>query len=154
MNFYQYLVNHLPGAKFVDMTEYIDEIKVVKSDEEVELIRKTAALQDEAIAHVARTLKPGMRDFEALAEAQYSVVRNGSERQLILACSAPKGVPGPFQFRHFQNRVMREGDQFTHSDRSQRSRRILLRNRPCLSLGRPSGTGGRLRLRRGTQNTP
>jgi hypothetical protein len=39
-----------------------------------------------------------MRDFEALAEAQYSVVRNGSERQLILACSAPKACPAPSSF--------------------------------------------------------
>ncbi len=113
MNFYQYLVDHLPGAEFVDMTDRIDRLKVVKSDEEIELIKGTAALQDVAIEQVRKTIKPGMRDFEVLAEAQYSVVRSGSERQLILACSAPKGVPGPFQFRHFQNRVIREGDQFS-----------------------------------------
>ena len=46
MNFYQYLVDHLPGAEFVDMTEQIDHVKVVKSAEEIELIKATAALQD------------------------------------------------------------------------------------------------------------
>jgi Xaa-Pro aminopeptidase len=113
LNFYEYLVKHLPGVRFVDMTEQIDQIKVIKSAEEIELIKGTAALQDKAIEHVKNTIKPGMRDFEVLAEAQYSVVKSGSERQLILACSAPKGALASFQFRHFQNRVIQEGDQFS-----------------------------------------
>jgi len=113
INFYEYLIKHLPGVKFVDMTDQIDHLKAAKSEEEIELVKTTAALQDVAIEHVRKTIKPGMRDFEVLAEAQYSVVKQGSERQLILACSAPKGVPAPFQVRHFQNRVIREGDQFS-----------------------------------------
>jgi Xaa-Pro aminopeptidase len=113
INFYEYLVKHLPGVKFVDMTDQIDQLKSVKSEEELDLIKATAALQDVAIAHVKKKIKPGLRDFEILAEAQYSVVKQGSERQLILACSAPKGVLASFQFRHFQNRVIRDGDQFS-----------------------------------------
>jgi len=111
MNFYQYLVDHLPGAKFVDLTEEIDQIKAIKSEEELGWIRKAAALQDAAIQHVRKTLKPGMRDFEVYAEAHYSTTRQGSERGLILVGSGPKGAPAPFQFRHFQNRTIREGDQ-------------------------------------------
>jgi Xaa-Pro aminopeptidase len=111
--FFDILTKELPGATFVDMTEEIDNIMVPKSEEELALIRRTAALQDEAMAHVARVIKPGMRDFEVLAAAQWSCVTQGSERQLILACSAPKGQLGAFQFRHFQNRIIQEGDQFS-----------------------------------------
>jgi Xaa-Pro aminopeptidase len=111
MNFHRYLVDHLPGAQFVDMTEEIDQIKAVKSEEELGWIRKAAALQDAAIQHVKRILKPGMRDFEVYAEAHYSATRLGSERGLILVGSGPRGEPAPFQFRHFQNRIIREGDQ-------------------------------------------
>ena len=113
VNFYEYLVKYLPGVSFVDVTDQIDHLKAVKSAEEVDLIKATAELQDVAIEHVKETIKPGMRDFEIHAEAQYSVMRQGSERQLILACSAPEGVPAAFQFRHFQNRVIRAGDQFS-----------------------------------------
>ena len=111
--FFDRLSQQLPGAKFVDLTEEIDQVMVVKSEEELELIRRTAALQDNVIAHVASVIKPGMRDFEVLAEAQWSCVKQGSERQLILACSAPKGEHAAFQFRHFQNRVIQDGDQFS-----------------------------------------
>lgn len=109
--FYEYLVNHLVGYKWVDATEDIDRLKVVKSPEEQSWIRKTAALQDAAMVHLQKTIRPGMRDFEVLAEAQYSVVRSGSERQLILVSSAPPESTVRWQFRHFQNRMIREGDR-------------------------------------------
>jgi Xaa-Pro aminopeptidase len=111
MNFYQYLVDHVWGGKFVDMTDEIDRIKAVKSEEELGWIRKAAALQDTGIQHVKKTLKSGMRDFEVYAEAHYCMTRLGSERGLILVGSGPRGEPAPFQFRHFQNRTIREGDQ-------------------------------------------
>jgi Xaa-Pro aminopeptidase len=109
--FYEHLRKHLIGYTFVDMTDAIDQIKAIKSPEEIELIKKTAALQDAAMEHVRKTLRPGLRDFEIHGEAQYSTVMQGSERQLILVSSGPPGTPVPFQFRHFQNRMIREGDQ-------------------------------------------
>jgi Xaa-Pro aminopeptidase len=111
ITFYEFLRKHLPGYKFVDVTDPIDHLKVIKSPEEIELIKRTAKLQDVAMEHVKKSIKPGLRDFEILAEAQYSTVKQGSERQLVLVGSAPPGVPARWQFRHFQNRVIREGDQ-------------------------------------------
>jgi Xaa-Pro aminopeptidase len=112
ITFYEYLVKHLPEAKFIDATEWVDEIKVPKSPEEIELIKGTAALQDRAVEHLKKTIKPGMREYEILAEAQYSCVRSGSERQLILTYSG-QGVHTNYfsHTRHFQNRVIKEGDQ-------------------------------------------
>jgi Xaa-Pro aminopeptidase len=101
----------LNGSKFVDATEQIDRIKVIKSQEEVELIKQTAQLQDAAMEEVKKSIRPGRRDFEIYAEALHFTALNGSERQLILVSSGPPGTPVPFQPRHFQNRVMKDGDQ-------------------------------------------
>jgi Xaa-Pro aminopeptidase len=111
ITFYEYLRKHLVGSKFIEASDQIDQIKVIKSVEEIELINRTAALQDAAMEHVRKSIRPGRRGFEILAEAQYSCVMQGSERQLILVNSGPPGTPVPFQFRHFQNRMIREGDQ-------------------------------------------
>ena len=111
ITFYEYLKKHLVGYKFVDMTDAIDQVKVIKSPEEIELIKKTAALQDVAIEHVKKVLKPGKRDFEIHAEVHYSTTMSGSERQLVIVGSGRPGTPVPFQHRHFQNRVIKEGDQ-------------------------------------------
>ena len=113
VNFFEYLERHLSGAKFVDATEQIDQIKVIKSQAEIELIRKTAELQDRAMEHVKKSIRPGRRDFEVYAEALYASTLSGSERHLILVSSGPQGTPVPFAPRHFQNRTIREGDQIS-----------------------------------------
>ena len=45
VSFYEYLDKPLIGSKFVDITEQIDRIKVIKTPEEIELIKKTVDLQ-------------------------------------------------------------------------------------------------------------
>jgi Xaa-Pro aminopeptidase len=111
ISFYEYIRKHLPGSRFIDATDPIDRVKAIKSPEEIELIKETARLQDVAMEHVRKSIRPGRRDFEILAEAQYSMVMQGSEQQLILVNSSPQGVVVRWQFRHFQNRMIREGDQ-------------------------------------------
>jgi len=113
IDFYEYLSKHLPGSRFVDATDHIDQIKVIKSPEEIELIKRTAKLQDVAMEQVRKSIRPGRRDFEIYAEALYSTTLQGSERHLILVGSGPPGTPVRFQPRHFQNRVIKEGDQIT-----------------------------------------
>lgn len=111
VNFFEYHSKHLPQATFADMTEPIDRLKAIKSDEEIELIKKTAALQDTAIERIRQRIRPGMKDADLFAEVTAITLEQGSERQLILAGSAPRGTPASFQPRHFQNRTIREGDQ-------------------------------------------
>lgn len=111
ITFYEYLRKHLPGYKFVDATDYVDEIKAVKSPEEIEFIRETARLQDEAVEHVRKSIRPGVRDYEIFAEAQYAMSIRGSSAQLVLVGSNQKGVVVRWQQRHFMNRMVREGDQ-------------------------------------------
>ena len=109
--FYEYLKKHLVGSKFVDATDQIDQLKAIKTPEEIELIKGTAELQDVVIEHVRKAIRPGRRDYEILAEAQYSAILKGSERQLIQIGSCPPGTPTKWQHPHYQNRMIRDGDQ-------------------------------------------
>ena len=111
VTFDEYMKKHLPGYKFVDATDQIDRLKVIKSPEEIEFIKETARLQDEAMEHVRKSIRPGRRDFEIFAEGQYAMSIRGSSRQLVLVGSNPQGVVVRWQFRHFQNRIIKEGDQ-------------------------------------------
>jgi Xaa-Pro aminopeptidase len=108
--FYEYLTRHLPGATFLDLTDAIDRLKVIKSSEEIALIRQTAALQDQAMAHVKGCLKPGIREIDIFAEGHYVCTKLGCERLQLMTSSYPPGEPAGFNQRHFMNRVLREGD--------------------------------------------
>jgi Xaa-Pro aminopeptidase len=110
-NFYTYLKRQLPGATFMEFSDPIDEIKAVKSAEEIELIKETASLQDDVIEALRGFIRPGMREVDIFAEAERAATISGSERQLVLVGSGPKGEPAPFKMRRFQTRVVEEGDQ-------------------------------------------
>ena len=105
-----YLKREFPNAQFVDATDMVDAIKSIKSPEELELIRKTALMQDGAMKAAFDAIKPGMRDSDVAATAQFYSQRNGSEQGIYLCASSPLGTPCKFGHRHTQHRVIREGD--------------------------------------------
>lgn len=113
ITFYEYLTKHLPDATFVDATQWVDEIKVIKSSEEIEMIKATAAIQDSTMEHLRKTIKPGMKDLDVYAEAHYYASKHGSERGLVQVNSGPLGTMVPFDVYHSQNRVIKEGDQIS-----------------------------------------
>lgn len=111
--FHDYLKTQLTNARFVDATNIVDSIKAIKSEEEIELIKRTATMQDQTLEKAFKSIKPGMRDFEIFALAQYTAQKLGSEQQLIMVGSAPMGMPCPMMKRHFMNRQIGPGDQLT-----------------------------------------
>lgn len=111
------LRSRFPGAKFVDATDLVDRIKAAKSEEEIALIRRTAALQDAAMAAAFAAVKPGRCELDIVAIAEHTVLDHGGEQGLYLASSLPgAGPPGQAvwqQNRHYQIRVLQKGDVFT-----------------------------------------
>ncbi len=105
-----FLKQRLAGARFVDASDMVDAIKAIKSEEEMELIVRTARMQDGAMKAAFDAIRPGMRDRDVVAEAQYYSQTHGSEQGLYLCASAPLGTPMKFAPKHMQNRVIREGD--------------------------------------------
>jgi Xaa-Pro aminopeptidase len=98
---------------FVDATEWLDRLKAIKSAEEIALIRRAARMQDEVFARVLRQIRPGMRDAEVTALAQYEGRVLGSEQGLFLGSSAPLGERSDFVDRHLQGRTLARGEHFT-----------------------------------------
>jgi Xaa-Pro aminopeptidase len=105
-----FLKQRLAGARFVDASDMVDAIKAIKSEEEMELIVRTARMQDGAMKAAFDAIRPGMRDRDVVAEAQFYSQTHGSEQGLYLCASAPLGTPMKFAPKHMQNRVIREGD--------------------------------------------
>jgi Xaa-Pro aminopeptidase len=102
-----------PATALIDLTEAIDWLKAIKSPEELAAIRKTALMQDEIFARLCAKVKPGMRDTEITALAQYEGRLLGSEQGLFLSTSAPLGVRAGFADRDMQGRVLKAGEHFS-----------------------------------------
>jgi Xaa-Pro aminopeptidase len=109
------LVDHLrkgrfSNSRFVDASDLVDRIKVIKSAEERALIRRAAAMQDGAMRAAFAAVEPGVRDRDIAAIAQCYSQRHGSESGIYLCASMPADQPAHFGHRHYQNRVIAEGD--------------------------------------------
>lgn len=100
-------------VRLSDMTGQIDAIKAIKSDEEQGLIRQTAAMQDAVLAKVREFVRPGLKEFEVAAYAQYTGQQLGSEQGIFIGSSAPAGEPAMFRPRSQQGRELRAGDTLT-----------------------------------------
>ena len=112
-DFCAHLQAELPQVEFVDATELVDQLKAVKSPEEIERTRQVATMQDEIVGELLHYIKPGVRDFEIAAHAQYLGQLKGSEQGIFLGSSAPQGKASVFVPRHFQGRALRAGDHLT-----------------------------------------
>ena len=99
----------LKGINLVDATDLVDEIKAVKSPEEMDCLRRTAAMQDALMAKLCGYIKPGMKEFEVSAYAQYLANMEGSSQGLFFCSSDPK-LPGPPMNRYQQTREIQQGD--------------------------------------------
>jgi Xaa-Pro aminopeptidase len=104
------LLNHV---KFVDVTEAFDRLKAIKSAEELGVIRRTAAMQDGIMAQMREHIRPGMKDYEVFAHAQFLGLQLGSEGGIFLGSSAPAGKAAVFRPRSQQGRELQKGDVFT-----------------------------------------
>ena len=108
---YNYLRKNLPLVELIEAADYVDEIKAIKSQEEIALIRKCAAIQDIGMAAVPDLLKPGMREFELRSALEHMMIDLGSEEKWIMIGSAPAGQLSNQKHPFLQNRVIEKGDQ-------------------------------------------
>jgi Xaa-Pro aminopeptidase len=101
------------GLKVIDITEQIDRLIAIKSPEELELLRRSAEMQDAVFAKVVKEIKPGMRDVDVTAMAYGYGWTQGSSQGIYLGGSAPVGKPSFLMGRHFQDRTLQKGDHMT-----------------------------------------
>jgi len=88
----------------------VEELRRVKSAEEIACIRKAADLADRGYQHFARTVAPGMAEYELVAEVEGFLKANGAEDNFMLIASGGVEVTG---MKPPTERRFREGDSVT-----------------------------------------
>lgn len=112
-SFGRHLQEALKAQEVVDATDLVDGIKAIKSEEERDFIRLVAAMQDEVLARVREFIRPGLKDFEIAAYAQYVGQQLGSEQGIFLCSSAAPGQAASFRPRAMQGRTLAKGDVYS-----------------------------------------
>jgi len=68
-----------PNAELVDATAILDEVRYVKSEEEIDALTKSMAINELAMVAEIETARVGVKDWEVWAAVHYAMTRNGSE---------------------------------------------------------------------------
>jgi Xaa-Pro aminopeptidase len=87
-------VTEASSAPPVSATADVEEIRRVKTQDELAWIRKAAHLADRGYEHFVRVAQPGMTEFELVAEVEGFVKANGAEDNFTLVASGGTEVTG------------------------------------------------------------
>lgn len=90
---YANLLKGLRGVGIVNASDLVDEVRMVKSEEELRLHRESAYLHEMSYAVAKRAIRPGGTAAEAIEEIRHAQVLAGSEEQQISITFGPPGAP-------------------------------------------------------------
>jgi len=105
----QHFVDACPRTP-ASATADVEELRRVKTAEEIATLRRAAALADRGYQHFAQVIEPGMREFELVAEVEAFLKENGAEHNFMLIASGGTEVVG---MKPPTERVLQLGDAVT-----------------------------------------
>ena len=107
----EYIRKNLPKVAINDATDMVDEIKAVKSEEELEVGLRAVELHDKIFEDTLKYIHPGVKEYEILSEFQRVAKDMGSESQAGFLYSAQIGTPAMMVPNRLLSHTMKHGDQ-------------------------------------------
>jgi Xaa-Pro aminopeptidase len=108
---YETIRQALPQATFLDFTSQMQQLRLVKSDEEIAFLRRGAEFSDRAIEALEREARPGITEHELAAIVEGAYLGLGGKTHIHYMATTPMHNPTvcvPAQ--HQSNRVIEKGD--------------------------------------------
>src|SRR5438132_13076533 len=81
-----------PRAKLINATEMMQEIRAVKSAEEVSLLERSAAIVEKTIEAMVENANPGVSEKELYGAMVHAMLANGGELPTLLFLSGGPGI--------------------------------------------------------------
>ena len=81
---YSYLRTELANAELLDVHDDIMEIRFQHSKEEIEVFRKGAALADAGLEAALKVIRPGVSEYEIIAEIEHVSRKQGADEHFTL----------------------------------------------------------------------
>ena len=88
---------------------FVSELRMVKDEEEIELMRKAAELTNEGMKTAYEVLSPGMKEYEVAAEVEYAMRKRGSYGTAF-DTAVSSGPSSAFPHGGCSDREIRAGD--------------------------------------------
>ncbi len=104
----EYIKDHVPGCTFETLDDPIDELKAVKSEEEIEICKETVRVHDQLYAALYPIVRVGRLERDIAADIKKMSLDMGCEGfNIMISTGNPYARHKSF---HHQNCVVKEGD--------------------------------------------
>jgi Xaa-Pro aminopeptidase len=109
--FYEHLRKNLTAPEYVDATDLVDILRMVKSDEEIRLTHEACELQDQVLEYALSRIWPGRKEYEVYADIMQKCYELGSSQANVMLGSATPGRPAKHMLSLYSNKMIDKGDQ-------------------------------------------
>ena len=103
------LAARIPDLEIKDLSPMLDQMRLIKSPAELELIRQATRLSGLALMESMRSTEPGMKEYELDAVAKYVFYRNGGQGDAYYSLIAT-AQNAYFPHYHKGKGTMKDGD--------------------------------------------
>lgn len=109
LQFIDKLQSRYPDKKIMDCSQKIWDLRIIKSQAEIALMRKAASIAVHAHIETMRFTRPGMYEYELAALYEYLCKKEGAQdlAYYMLICSG-ENHPYPHYYKH--DRLLADGD--------------------------------------------
>jgi Xaa-Pro dipeptidase len=97
-----------PNAELVDATSILTETRYIKSAEEIDVLTRSMELVERGYQAILDTARPGVKDWEVWAAAQYAMMKGGSE--MPVHCNWVSGKNPVRTLTRPSHRILERGD--------------------------------------------
>jgi Xaa-Pro aminopeptidase len=104
--------NKLNVNELLPLEGIIEGLRIIKDDEEINIIRKAVEIADNAFEHILKFIKPGVKEIELAAEMEFNMKKQGAKGQsfeIIVASGERSSLPHGVA----DERVLKLGDTIT-----------------------------------------
>ena len=123
---YLVITEELRDRRFIEVTVEFEDLRRVKSPEEIEMVRKGAYITERCMDRLLEVAKPGVSERLVYAEVMAEAYRQGGEPNFLLLASTPMDHPQvPYPHPWPSDRILQERD--------------LILNELCANYGGYSG---------------
>ena len=80
------------AAEIANIDPILSEMRIVKSPEEIEILKKAIDITADAYIDALKTAEPGTRELDIDAVLQFNYIRRGAEKSFLQVASGPNSV--------------------------------------------------------------
>src|SRR5258708_26408493 len=111
VNQYNTLRKELPDAEIVFTKNFLHDLVVIHSKEELDCVRKAGVLCQNAMEAMVARAKPGVKEYELKAAAASAIMDGGGDIDFLIIGSTPMDNPALiFGNPRPSGRVLKKGD--------------------------------------------